>query len=259
MKMLWRIAAMMAVCSSIAVLAQQSSPPAAAPSGPQPPRLQSPISAPQQPPPAPLAPQRPQLRFSVVLDPAHGGSDTGAMVGDTPEKSYTLALALRLHVLLNGDGIHSTLTRENDVSIDKIARAATANRAYAAACILLHATNTGNGIHLFTSSLPAAGKQILADTHRSFLPWQTAQASYNTESLRLESEINSAFAQQHVPVLLDRTSLMPLDSLACPAVVVEVAPLDANTPLSDPAYQKKIAETLEKAIISWRGDWRLQP
>lgn len=257
MEMFWRMAALIIVCFSIAALAQQPSPPITAPLAPAAPQLQ-PVRPSQPPLPPPISP-RPELRFAVVLDPAHGGSDTGAMMDETPEKSYTLALALRLHVLLKRDGVHTTLTRESDVSIDNTARAAIANHAYAAACILLHATNTGNGVHLFTSSLPPAGKQILADMHRSFLPWQTAQASYNTESLRLESEINSAFAQQHVPALLDRTSLMPLDSLACPAVAVEVAPMDANTALTDPAYQEKLAQALEKAIISWRGDWRLQP
>ena len=213
-------------------------------------------------PPVPLpppVPRPPELRFLVVIDPAHGGLDTGAMLGTTPEKTYTLALAVRLRVLLNADAIRSDLMRASDVPVDDTARAVAANRAHPAACILLHATGTGNGVHLFTSSLPAAGKQISQDTRRTFLPWQTAQASYTTESLRLESDINAALARQHVPVLLDRTSLMPLDSLACPAVVVEVAPPDANTPLTDAAYQEKIAQALDAAIVSWRSDWRLQP
>lgn len=94
---------------------------------------------------------------------------------------------------------------------------------------------------------------------RSFLPWQTAQASYGTESLRLESDVNAALTSKHVPALLDRTALMPLDSLACPAVAVEIAPLDANTPLTDAAYQQKIAQALAAAMVAWRNDWRLQP
>ena len=208
----------------------------------------------------PAAPAQTELRFLILLDPAHGGQDNGAMLSPgSPEKNYTLELGIRLHVLLNARGIRSTFTRDSDIALDNTARAVTANRLHAAACILLHATSTGNGTHLFTSSLAAAGKQSSQDPRRTFLPWQTAQASYGTESLRLESDINSALAVQHVPVLLDRTSLMPLDSMACPAVAVEVAPLDANTPLSNPVYQQRIAQALAAALTAWRSDWRLQP
>ena len=211
---------------------------------------QSPVSPPARPGP-------PQLRFLVLLDPAHGGSDNGATLGPTAlEKNYAMALAIRLHVLLNARGIHSVFTRDADVSVDNTARAVAANRAHAAACILLHATPTGNGVHLFTSSLPALQT---TDARRSFLPWQTAQAGYGTQSLRLESDINAALANEHVPVLLDRTSLMPLDSMECPAVAIEIAPLNASTPLANFAYQEKIATSLATALVAWRSDWKLQP
>jgi N-acetylmuramoyl-L-alanine amidase len=210
--------------------------------------------------PAAAQPHPPELRFAVMLDPAHGGADNGAILGAaTLEKNYTLALAIRLHVLLNARGIRSSFTRDSDTMVDNTARAIAANRAHASACILLHATATGNGVHLFTSSLPATARPVSQDPHRTFLPWQTAQASYGTESLRLESDVNAALAAQHVPVLLDRTSLMPLDTLACPAVVIEIAPLNSNTPLTDAAYQTKIAQALAAALVAWRTDWRLQP
>jgi N-acetylmuramoyl-L-alanine amidase len=198
-----------------------------------------------------------QLRYVVVLDPAHGGTDTGAVLGPgEPEKTYALSLAIRVHVLLNTRGIRSILTRDSDTMVDNTARAVTANRAHAAACILIHATATGNGVHLFTSSLPPIRQ---ADPRRTFLPWQTAQASYITESLRLESDMNAALARNHVPVLLERSSLVPLDSTACPAVAIEVAPLNAKTPLTNAAYQEQIATALASALAEWRSDWRLQP
>ncbi len=209
---------------------------------------------------SPAAQHPPQLRFVVVLDPAHGGTDNGAMLApSSPEKNYTLALANRLRALLNASGIPSISTRDADTTVDDTARAVAANGAQAAACILLHATSTGDGVHLFTSSIPPAGKKISQNPRRTFLPWQTAQTSYGTASLRLESDLNAALTDQHVPALLDRTSLVPLDSMACPAVAVEIAPLDANTPLADQAYQQRIAQALASALTTWRSDWRLQP
>lgn len=196
-------------------------------------------------------------QFLVLLDPAHGGTDTGAMLSaDAAEKSYTLALALQLSTALNAQGIHSILTRTSDASLDSVARATIANRAHASACLLLHATATGIGVHLFTTSLPPAAE---SDPRRAFLPWQTAQAAFETSSLRLESDLDAALTQQHVPALLSRTSLMPLDSMACPAVAVEIAPLDANTPLGDAAYRQKIVDSLTAALVAWRSDWRQQP
>lgn len=207
--------------------------------------------------PAATQPRPTELRFVVLLDPAHGGADTGAMLNPTtPEKSYTLTLAEQLRAALNARGIRTILTRTSDVALDNDARATTANHSHASACISLHATSTGNGVHLFTSSLPALTE---ADPHRAFLPWQTAQAAYETSSLRLESDVDAAMTQQHVPVLIARTSIQPLDSMACPAIDIEVAPLDANTPLSDPGYQQKVVDALDAALVAWRSDWRQQP
>ncbi len=249
-----------ALCFLSAGQAQQTTTQPALPQPPSTPLPQPPAPPQTKPPIPPAAPwHAPELRFVVVLDPAHGGADNGArLAGGTPEKIYTLALAVRLHVLLNAHGIRSTLTRDGDITVDNNARAATANRAHAAACVLLHATSTGNGVHLFTSSLPPV-QSATQNPRRAFLPWQTAQASFGTESLRLESDVNAALTSQHVSALLDKTSLAPLDNLACPAVAVEIAPLDANTPVSDNAYQEKIAQALANALAAWRSDWRLQP
>ncbi len=207
--------------------------------------------------PAATQPRPTELRFLVLLDPAHGGADTGARLDPaTPEKTYTLTLATQLRTALIGRGIRTILTRTADVTLDSDARATTANHSHASACISLHATSTGNGVHLFTSSLPP---ETESNPRRAFLPWQSAQAAYETSSLRLESDVDAALTQQHLPVLIARTSILPLDSMACPAIDIEVAPLDAKTPVSDPGYQQKVVDALDAALVAWRSDWRQQP
>jgi N-acetylmuramoyl-L-alanine amidase len=255
------IAVAFALCFFYTARAQQTSPePAPAQPGgiPTPQLPAAPLSTSTIPPAVQW--HAPELRFIVAIDPAHGGTDNGALLAaGTQEKNYTLALAERLHVVLNAQGIRSILTRDSDTSVDNQTRAIVMNRGHAAACILLHSSSTGNGVHLFTSSLTASGQKMERDPRRTFLPWQTAQASYGIESLRLESEVNAAMTSQHVPVLLDKTSLAPLDSLACPAVAIEIAPLDANSPLDDSIYQQKTVQALAAALVAWRSDWRLQP
>lgn len=212
-----------------------------------------------KPPAVPAAPRaQVEPRYVVVLDAAHGGGDVGAQFSDKLlEKNLTLGFSVRLRQALASRGIQVVTTRDADAAVPMVMRAETANHALAAACISLHATATGSGVHLFTSSLAPVA-------YIKFLPWQTAQAAYVTQSLRLSSEINAALAHAAVPVTLGRTSLQPLDSFACPAVAVEMAPLEAGnmtkaTPLTDVDYQNKIIDALTAALTQWKNDWRQQP
>jgi N-acetylmuramoyl-L-alanine amidase len=146
-------------------------------------------------------------------------------------------------------------TRESDGAIPALNRAEAANHVGAAACITLHATTSGSGVHLFTSSLT----QIPITR---FLPWETAQGAYAEQSLRLSSEIDTAMTHAEIPVTLGRTALQPLDSFTCPAVVAELSPLHGTatvTQLSDPAYQDRIVAAMAAAVEQWQHDWRQQP
>lgn len=199
-----------------------------------------------------------QPRFVVVLDAAHGGQDTGAKLSDRLfEKSLTLALSVRLRSVLTARGIQVVTTRESETGISALNRAETANRAGAAACISLHATATGTGVHLFTSSLSQT-------TPVRFLPWQTAQSAFITRSLKLSSEVNTALAHTQTPVTLARISMQPIDSFACPAIAIEIAPLAAAggkpaLELDSVDYQGRIVDALAAALVAWRGEWSQQP
>jgi N-acetylmuramoyl-L-alanine amidase len=196
-----------------------------------------------------------QPRFAVVIDAAHGGPDGGAKLqNNVLEKDITLALGERLRSLLRARGIEVVTTRDADVNLPVLHRAEVSNHARAAACLLLHATATGSGVHLFTSALAQAEPQRVE-------PWETAQAAYSTQSLKLEAEIDSAFAHAQVPVTLGRASVQPMDNLACPAVAVEVAPLvgghvTSGRPVTDAAYQTSIVDAIAAALEQWRSDWR---
>jgi|ERR1700756_4939805 len=216
---------------------------------------------PPVPPPAIPAAPAPALRpprFQVLLDAGHGGSDIGARLTATLlEKDLTLDLSNRLRSMLAARGMEVTDTRSSDASMSPVDRAQVANRTPYAACVVIHATATGSGVHLYTSSLAPTPLT-------KFMPWQTAQSAYVTQSLKLSSDIDSALAHAEIPVTLGRTSLQPMDSFSCPAVAVEIAPLQAGTstkasPITDGAYQRNILEALAAALEQWRNDWRQQP
>ena len=193
-----------------------------------------------------------QPRTSILLDPAHGGPDAGAhLPNNLLEKDITLALTTRLRTALANAGFPVTTTRDADAALTPDQRAGIANHARPAACLLLHATAAGtSGIHIITSALPAA-----TEPPRT-IPWDTAQSAAIPQSLRLANQLGLALLNAKLPVTLTQATLRPLDNLTCAAVVIEIAPLanpeSTPTPVSDPAYQQRIAEAVAAALTTWR-------
>jgi N-acetylmuramoyl-L-alanine amidase len=204
-------------------------------------------------------------RNAVVLDPAHGGQDAGATLGDKVlEKDVTLAFAARLRATLTAAGFTVVSTREADSATPPTSdqRAEIANRAHALTCIVIHATASGSGVHLYTSALQPPDEDASAElplTSRSAfvpVPWQMAQAAYVSESLRLAGDLSAALGKANLPMLTGQEPVRPLDSLECPAVAIELAPLPVAgsdaTPVTDVDYQQRVAATLTTALQTWR-------
>jgi N-acetylmuramoyl-L-alanine amidase len=204
-------------------------------------------------------------RTVVVLDPAHGGPDTGATLGDKIlEKDVTLAIAARLRATLTAAGFTVVSTRDADPAapLSGDQRAEIANRAHALACIVIHATASGPGVHLYTSALQPPEEDSSANfplTPRPAfvpVPWERAQAGSVNQSLRLASELSAALGKASLPVVTGREPLRPLDNLECPAIAIELAPLPGAggdaTPATDPNYQQRVVATLTAVLQAWR-------
>jgi N-acetylmuramoyl-L-alanine amidase len=217
---------------------------------------------PAQPPQAPQAPQPPQAqqtpptgfnRNLIVLDPAHGGPNIGTQISDhLLEKDVTLAMAVRLRALLAARGFTVVLTRGNDTALSTDQRAELANRTHAVACLVLHATASGTGVHIDTA-LPAAAPT----TPGAPLRWDDAQAAYLTQSQRLADQIGAAMNRSQVPLVSGHAALRPLDNLMCPAVSIELAPLALDgsdpIPVTNPSYQQHVDAAIAGALIFWRN------
>jgi N-acetylmuramoyl-L-alanine amidase len=194
----------------------------------------------------------PASRFVVVLDAAHGGDDPGGRLNGQEEKDFTLALSVRLRSLLAARGIQVLTTRESDTTVELNRRAEMANHANTQACLSLHGSESGSGVHLFVSNMTPVQPA-------RFAPWKTAQAGWVTRSLALAGTLNSALLHAGMTVTLGRTALPAVDSMTCPAVAVEIAPeRDASkkliAELGDPGYQARVAEALAAALLEWRTD-----
>ena len=79
----------------------------------------------------------------VVLDPGHGGQDSGAMVAGILEKDLTLDITQRVDRLLQSQGLATVMTRVGDSYVSLAERAALTNRVTDCVLVSVH-FNEGN-------------------------------------------------------------------------------------------------------------------
>ncbi len=81
-----------------------------------------------------------QNKFSVVIDPGHGGPDPGAIgIGGLRETDVVLEVSERVKKLLSEKGVKVWLTRKNEVDLDLPPRVYFANRKNADIFVSIHA------------------------------------------------------------------------------------------------------------------------
>ena len=227
------------------VIVAAAPPPPAAPvaSAPAPPQASQPAAA--APPKPPAAP-----RFLVIIDPAHGGADNGAAI--TPsllEKDVVLALARRVARELTNRGIPAAMLRNSDVAISLDQRALSTNAARPALYISLHAANTGQGVHVFTSLLPAANL-----SRSGFLPWETAQAAFLDLSGVAAGSVAEELENRKLPNLTQSAPLRPMNNIAAPAIAIEIAPPDDKVEnIAGARYEEQVAQSIAAGIAAIRS------
>ncbi len=206
----------------------------------------------------------------VVLDPGHGGSNTGTYGHGVHEKHLTLILSNLVAERLRQRGIEVTLTRTRDRTLTLRQRIALANRVAADLFVSIHAnaspTKAQRGYETFVLSARAVdvdGRALRAATgaQRPGLDPQTAHVLDDVErgaaqhgSADLASRIQRALRelrghagdrgvrQDAHHVLLGATM---------PAVLVEVGFLDhaiEGKELLSPETQREIADALANAL-----------
>jgi len=181
--------------------------------------------------------------FLVVIDPAHGGSDTGARI--TPsvhEKDITLSMGRKLRQELQARHIAVTMLRDSDTSLSFDQRETATNLARPTVFISLHA-EPATTLRIYTPALPVLPATI---DRNSFIPWQTAQAAFANESNSLASTLSDNFAKQGITAQVLPAFAQPLRSIAAPAIAMEVPASSNGTRIP----QDKIARTLADAIAA---------
>jgi N-acetylmuramoyl-L-alanine amidase len=236
--------------------------------------------------PPPAAPEPPPIVFeqprsairTIVLDPGHGGDETGAKgPAGTLEKDVALGVARQLKGLLEARlGLRVLLTREGDQTVPLDERAAIANNNKADLFVSLHANASVRdsvvGAEVFYLSLDEYGPDarrtaeplvervpaLGGDREVTLILWEMAQARHLDASARLAAFIEadlrarvamSARAIQQAPFRV-------LVGANMPAVLVEMGFItnpDEEKKLASPAYQSVLTQSLFESIVRFRA------
>ncbi len=228
---------------------------------------------PPTPTPAPVALTKPSHRPTIVIDPGHGGTDSGAVASSgLEEKTVSLAVAKRLAAILEHDGYVVRLTRNGDEGRALTDRTALANRLGAIAFVSLHANastvSSVRGAETYYMSLHDATDAHAAETARKenaagaparhgseldLILWDMAQARVLNRSallaLDIQRQLNSFLNLPDRGV--KQAPFVVLTGATMPAVLVEMGflsnPAEAAQ-LADPGYRQRLAQALARGI-----------
>lgn len=208
---------------------------------------------------APAQPAAPPPLPVVVLDPGHGGQDSGAHSRDgVSERDLVASLVDLVRAALASTGkfrVVSTRTGSSDPSADE--RDAMANLARPVAFLTFHAGDLGGGtpaIEVYTYQAPSAlappeSPRIL------FVPWSEAQQAHLVRS----HDLASLLAQQLARVEgldarnPDEAPARQLRSIDAPAVAVELGTVDPSqdaSALASASLQNQIATAVAQAVTT---------
>jgi N-acetylmuramoyl-L-alanine amidase len=225
-------------------------------------------------------PTRTRAIQTIVIDPGHGGSDTGAVGSKgVEEKTITLLLAQTLRSRLEERlPVRVVLTRTDDAELPLDTRTALANQQKADLFISLHINSvrgsSARGAETYFSSLQAsdanaaqsAATENFSNTGEDGDPlydlqlilWDLAQSHYLSESQRLASLVQEEFNE--ALGLRDRgvkqAPFRVLLGAAMPAVLVEcgfISNPEEEERLLDPAYRAELVDSLVRAITRYRA------
>jgi N-acetylmuramoyl-L-alanine amidase len=197
----------------------------------------------------------------VVLDPGHGGQDSGAMCGVVLEKDLTLDVARRIDRLLDAEGIATLMTRLGDAYVPLADRAALANRVQNCIFVSIHFNEDNQPVTSGVETYYAA-RQITAGSFLgSWLPflWRPLSEAPNPESQSLAGFIQEALVARTRAV--DRGTrprqFFVIAHVTSPAVLVEGGFLTNKEDISKLAsddYRDQIAAAVADGILRYRDE-----
>ena len=201
----------------------------------------------------------PGLFSTVIVDPGHGGSDSGASGHGLEEKVVALDLGKRLAACLNRAGLAALLTRDTDQYVSLADRVALANQVPSAIFVSLHCNFSANAAARGVEIYRCTGKSDGSETRVELGP-DSFESLSDVEN-RLASTLEENLVQLiHCETRGAKTAnFYVVRNVQFPAVLIECGFLtnseDAKA-LADPGYREKLSEGLANGIVAYRSQMK---
>lgn len=195
----------------------------------------------------------------VVLDPGHGGQDSGARSPDgLEEKEVVLDISRRVRALLQPRGIRVLLTRHDDRFLELEERPRRADRWDADLFVSIHANSgrsSAQGVETFVLSLPGS----LSTNQNAGTPAPTVSHPGN---LHNATNMALAYSLHHSLRMLPQTQdrgvkrarFAVLRTATAPAALVEMGflshPVEGKR-FRDPDHRERVARSIARGIDNY--------
>lgn len=177
----------------------------------------------------------------IVIDPGHGGFDSGAYANSVKESDLNLDIGLRVRKYLKDRDYNVYMTRETDVFVGLYERAYIANELNAAIFMSIH-----NNAVIHPSDVHGTETLYTTADQNSSAPLKSRDIAMfvQTEMIKALGSRDRGYKAYNDLVVLKATRM--------PAALAEVGFVTSPTEsakLKDPAYRQKAAEAIAKGLI----------
>ena len=182
----------------------------------------------------------------IVIDPGHGGKDSGA-VGPRGllEKSINLKVGKMLARAFASKGFVTDLTRIDDFYVGLSARGKWANNKKANLFISLHCnaatTNQAHGIEIWTTKGKTESDVVAEYIYRAIAKTFSAE--------RFRADLSDGDHDKEANYTVITTAL-------CPAILIEMGFIshpESEIKLGSEAYQKQMVEAIVNGVLNYRN------
>ena len=195
----------------------------------------------------------------VVIDPGHGGKDSGTTKNGMVEKDLTLEVAQRVERLLQERGLVVALTRADDTYVSLLDRATMANNQPEAVFVSIHFDEGGRS--------GATGIETYYATHASSFPervasWLPFLQRTSSEPPNVESQSLAASIQESLVARTQAANrgtrpqqFFVIANVRHPAVLIEGGFLtnkDEVMKLANADYREQMAIGIADGILRYR-------
>lgn len=195
----------------------------------------------------------------VIIDPGHGGQDSGTIHSGIMEKDLALDISRRMERLLQAQNVSTLLTRTGDNYISLAGRAASANRERDAVFVSIHfdeAQPKAGGVETYYAAHQTP-RQSAVVAWLPFLQNAAAEERENPESQSLAGFVQTALVEKtHAANRGTRAEqFFVIANVRHPAVLVEGGFLTNKNDvgkLMNEEYRERLASAIVDGVLRYR-------